>query len=209
MAAQRAALIGVLLLGGCNLVMTTQPMFGPADAAGAPRLRPGVWNGPPDPACPYDETKPVAAWPACANGGLVSEGQIRARQDLNGASAGVDYILAAGDPLILQLRGLEPAPGSGISITRYFYAGLRPARTDAQGRIIAYDAWLVLCGPPSRKAVTPDAPATRSPFPGLVMDPSGQACGPRSAAALRGAAAASRRWPAAALGAHWVRDGDR
>jgi hypothetical protein len=196
------------------MVLTTEPLFTAADAHGAPVLRPGVWNGAPDPSCKFDETAPLANWPSCANGGIVGEAEIRGRPDMNGASAGTPYLLAAGDPRIMQLHGLELAPGSGLSFTSYFYAGLKPTRTDSQGRITAYEAWLVQCGPPPPKDQTTSAggkiqTGTGQPLPGMVMDKSGANCTTASADALRAAATASRAWASGDLSAHWVRDGDR
>ena len=54
------------LLVACTGVVSTTPWFGPADAAGAARLREGVWRlaQPADKPCALDETRPLEKAPA-------------------------------------------------------------------------------------------------------------------------------------------------
>ena len=37
--------LAALLLGGCSMVTSPEPMFTAADAVGAPALRDGLWGG--------------------------------------------------------------------------------------------------------------------------------------------------------------------
>ena len=215
----RALLIlAVLLLGGCNMVVTQTPMFTKADGAGAPGFRPGVWRGKPNAGCAFDETSPLDSWPACANGAIVDDDAISMVKTVNGArtvGAKISYVLAAGEPRILQLSVAGLPTGLGLSLSGYFYGGVQPTKTDDRGRIIAYTTWFVACGPPPPPPAAGSSPnkisfATLSPFPGLVMDKAGQNCTPNSGAALRNAAVESSRLPADSPSqTRWVRDGDR
>jgi hypothetical protein len=204
-----------LLLGGCNMVVTTTPLFSKADEAGAARLKPGIWEGAPDSGCVFDEKTPVTTWPNCANAGIVTaDGRIGGYQGDPPTLQLNDIVLAAGDPLVMQIHNSEVAPGSGLTLTGYFYIALRPTKTDEHGRATAFTAWAVQCGPPP-----PNPPAnaskielgTRQPLPGLVMDKAHTNCTTSSAAALHGAAKASEQWAASGLSStsHWLRDGVR
>ena len=215
----RSALIAaLLLLGGCNMVVTPTPMVSKTDEAGAPSLRPGVWRGKADPACAFDEQSSLDGWPSCANGAVVGDNDISVYQTLNGQRAPkskVAYILAAGDPRVLQISLSGLTTGVGLSFNGYVYGGLRQTKTDAEGRIIAYSAWLVACGPsPPQNTKSSDGAkisfGTLAPFSGLVMDKDGQNCAPKSVAALRNATVESEKLPdATPSSSHWVRDGDR
>jgi len=213
----RMALLAALLLGGCNMVLTPTPMLTKADEGGAPGFKPGVWRGKDDPACAVDEHAPLDSWPGCANGAVVGDDDISVYQTVNGqrtAKAKVAYVLAAGEPRLLQisLAGVPLGPALSLSLSGYVYGGLRPTKTDEAGRITAYSAWLVLCGPPP----PPNAHgantsfATLAPFPGIVMDKTRQNCTTNSVAALRQAAVESAKLSDASPStSYWVRDGDR
>ncbi len=151
----KAIIVGwvALALAGCNAVYSETPLFSPSDAAGSPPLRPGLWASD-DPKCHFNETRAVQRWPKCASWILVRPGQVL---ELN---AGVtpptwkstDYVLAAGEPRVLQ------TPSETQSGVAFMYFGLRPLRLDTERRIVAFEMWLVQCGPPP-----PDAGALLSP----------------------------------------------
>ena len=212
----RIVLIFALMsLGGCNMVITQTPMFTKADGAGAPGFRPGVWRGKADAGCVFDETSPLDSWPGCANGALVDGDALTMVKTVNGQAAPaakIAYVLTGGDPRILQLSVGSLAPGLGLSLSGYLYGGVRPTKTDDQGRITAYTTWFVSCGPPPPPSTngTKISLATQAPFPGLVMDKDGQNCTPSSVAALRNAALESAKLPGdVPSDTRWVRDGDR
>lgn len=213
------ALAVLALLGACNMVVTKDPVFSRADGAGAASMRPGVWNGDSSSAdCKVDESKPLSQWPECANGFVVlDDHRLGSFVDQSGARAWstTEYVLAGGEPRILQVHvtlGTDP-----VMPTVYLYAAYRPTRFDDQGRIVAGQSWVVICGPP------PPAPASSSgthgkprtgtlhPFRGLTMDSDGNNCTPDSPAALREAARQSRALtaPKDISASHWVRDGDK
>jgi hypothetical protein len=211
-------ILALLSLGGCNVVVTQTPMFTKADGAGGPGFRPGVWRGKPDPGCAFDEKSPLDNWPACANGALVDDDAITMVKTVNGeraVAARIGYVLTSGEPRILQLSVGGLPTGLGLSLSGYFYGGVRSTKTDDQGRIIAYTTWFVACGPPPPQPAAGSSPnkisfATLSPFPGLVMDKAGQNCTPNSVATLRNAAVESAKLPADSPSeTRWVRDGDR
>lgn len=212
---RRLVLIGaLLLLGGCNMVMTTTPLFTKADEGGSPGLRPGVWAGDGSGPCAFDEKTSVVDWPSCANGAIIGEGVVRSWQDKpgGGTQTSSDYILVNGDPRILQVHAVELAPGSGLSVSAYLYAGLRPTKVDDHGRITAYSAWLVMCGPPPPPTAADGGKisyGTHDPLPEMVMDKGGDDCTTSSTLALRNAAAASVKFGADLGTSRWVRDGDR
>ncbi|HWF75621.1 MAG TPA: hypothetical protein VN694_00465 [Caulobacteraceae bacterium] len=211
------ALWALALLGACNMVVTKEPVFGAADAAGAPVLRSGVWDGDPKPDCQVDESKPLSQWPSCANGFVVMDDhRVGNFNDQGGKHAWTttNYVLAAGQPRILQLyfqAGADP-----MMPTAYFYAAYRPTRFDDQGRIVAGRSWIVICGPPPAQPAAGNAggkqrTGTEHPFRGLTMDSDGNNCSPDTPAALRNAARESRPLtaPKDISGSHWVRDGEK
>jgi hypothetical protein len=213
-----AVVAAAITLGGCNLVVSTTPLFTAADAAGAPPLRPGVWSSA-DPDCKFDESQPAASWPKCANGSIISATEARGVAD---AAKPSPYILAAGDPRIMQaaadISAGPGSPGTEASVKQdgplYFYLALVPLATDAQGRIIKAEAWFIQCGPPPPKpkdgktdSIKPEDFATKRPLPGMTMG--GGMCTPKDKAAVHGAAGPSRAWSDQMLKTRWVRDGDK
>jgi hypothetical protein len=79
----RLLLVCLLLLGlpACNRVITPTPLFTAADAAGAPRLRDGIWLmeeavDPDDEACVFNLRRSVKRWPDCADWALIREGGV-------------------------------------------------------------------------------------------------------------------------------------
>ena len=229
-ASARLALVlaGLALLSACNVVMTKTPLFTAADAAGAPVLRPGVWLFVKDADCDVDEAKPFTEWPDCAGGGLVSADELAGHdaKDPPGQLEHNPYVLAAGDPRIAQLRvAVDVSAGASASVSGdaqastsassaqsfpYAYAGVRPTRFDAQGRIVAFKLWPVLCGPPPPKDANGAdvAPATLHPYAGLEMKPGDTDCTSQSPDAVRAAARTSEAGSQPSE-AHWIRDGDR
>jgi hypothetical protein len=212
----------LLLLGACNMVVTKDPMFTKADTGGF-RLREGVWNEPSSSPCDFDETKPLAQWPDCAKGVVVTKDQIGAWDtDAKGARTwrSSDVIFAGGQPPVAQvhlqdmeMKGVGDLP---ISPSLYLYLALRPTKTDDAGRVTAYTGWPILCGPPPPDgAKGPDGTSPRmgtlAPLPGLTMDKDGNNCTPASREALRAAGVASEKWakPDSMTVTRWVRDGDR
>jgi len=205
------------LLGACNVVMTKTPLFTKADAAGGPKLRPGVWSEAPDSDCAVDEGKPLPDWPECANGFVViDDGTFGgySKQDGKRVWTTVSALLVGGEPMVFQIHATGDASPATVPDV-YVYSGLAAAKLDAQGRIIATLSWPVQCGkPPPADAKTPDGgqrTGKLEPLPGMVMDADGSNCTTTSPAALRAAAKASRAWtvPGETSAAHWVRDGDK
>ncbi len=216
-------LAAALLLGGCNLVYAEKPLFTQADAAGAPQLRPGIWAKR-APNCRFDKAKPVADWPECADPSVVTAERIGDPAD---ATKQMPYLLAAGDPRVMQLEVKPDADKPFV----WFFAGLKPLKTDRQGRIVEARTWLVQCGPPPPKPpekTESDTPAnetpeqasarmqaeidaqinasvTREPLPGLTVKEG--MCVATEPGPVRNAARASLAWdddePSVI---YWVRD---
>jgi hypothetical protein len=186
------AIAALAVLGGCNMVHSSAPMFSAADSAGAPTFRDGVWASP-DRGCQFDPNTPVKSWPKCADGSSTIA-----------PATGETYLFVAGDPLILQVRHEDDDHK-----VDYYYAGVEPLKLDAQGRITAFKGWLIQCGPPPPAPKSPRATrryGTRHPLQGLTMDPDGDDCMPASPAAVRAAAAPSRAWTGTQNTNIWVRD---
>lgn len=212
---------GLLLLGACNMVVTTTPLFSKADTAGEAQLRPGVWRETPKDPCDFDETKPFADWPGCANGFVVKDGQVGGyNTDANGKKTWTssDLIVAGGEPRVMQVlmkdlgvKGLGDLPFGPM----YLYAAAHPTKTDAQGRIVAFTSWPILCGPPPPSdAKTPSGGmrmGTLEPLPGLTMDKDDNNCTTTSQSVVHAAANANAQWrkPEDTTDDRWVRDGDR
>jgi hypothetical protein len=216
-----ALLTVALLLGGCNLVVSETPVFNTADAAGAPPLKPGIWAAP-QPNCDFKPSAPLAEWPKCAGGAEITPTAIIAAADPSvlaspdqGAPAAaktmkVPYVLAAGDPRILQIHFVLPIDPA-IKAAFYYFIALRPIAHDADGRITDAEAWLVQCGPPPPPSADSSGKAdqgglTNHPLPGMKVE-KGQ-CTPDGKAAVINAAVPSRAWAGDQVGTlHWVRDG--
>ena len=225
------ALTSLTLLGACNVVLTKEPLFKPADAAGAPTLRPGVWLLFLRPDCKVDTAKPFVEWPDCAGGALVGDGEIAGHK--SGAPPDVlervPVVLAAGQPRIAQLpvdidtsasasataSGGATASASASGGGRaqpYGYAAVRPTKSDAEGHIVAFNYWPVACGPPPPKDKNgaDTAAGTLHPLPGMEMKPGDPICTTASKDVLRAAAKASEAWSDQPIPeARWIRDGDR
>jgi len=213
--------LGLLLLGGCNMVVTKTPLFAKSDTAGVPQLRPGIWIEQSDKPCDFDPAKPLADWPDCAKGAIVLDGKVggyNADADGKKTLTTTDLVVAGGDPRIVQIRmddlelkGLGDVPLGPM----YLYMAARPTKTDETGRITAYVAWPILCGsPPPQNAKTSAGGmrfGTLKPLPGLTMDKDDNNCTTTSQDVVRAAAAASEKWtsPDNLSAEHWVREGDR
>ena len=205
------AVSAALFLFACNWVVTKAPLFSTADGAHAPRLRNGVWAFPSPDGCVFDQRKPITVWPDCVDVLIVRDGSWMAldRKDAKTSWTATSVVLAAGQPRILQMSQ-DDSSGAGSAPAGYTYYGLKPTRTDRQGRIIAYTAWPVLCGPPApQTAETQKRSGTLSPFPGMTLDADDDDCTTGSRDAVRNAADASLMWPVAGFQPHWVRDGYR
>jgi hypothetical protein len=211
------ALACLAMLGGCNVLMTSEPLFTKADSVGAPVMRPGVWADAASDDCKFDQTQPLTAWPSCANGFVVkgdgTAGGYNQGQDGKPVWSSTPYLIATGDPLVFQVKlnldvGGQPQPQA------YGYAGVVPLHTDEQGRVTETRSWVVECGPPPpQDAKNPDGTpryGSLTPLPGLTMDPANDDCTTTSRDAARHAAKAALTWakPTDLTHSHWVRDGD-
>jgi hypothetical protein len=215
---KRIVVLAVLaLLGACNMVVTTEPVFAPADGRGAPAMRPGVWAGEPNPGCQRDEAKPLSQWAACANGFVVLDDRtIGGFSDESGKHAWTttDFVLASGKPRVFQVHITGDDP---LMPSAFVYAGFEPTKLDDAGHIVAGQTWFVICGPPPPPTQVSGSggdssqphPGTLHPFAGLTMDKDGANCTPASPDALRNAARGSHALtaPKDISSAHWVRDG--
>jgi len=194
----------MLLLGACNRVITDAPLFFAADAQGAPVLREGVWLIDEEPDCPFDAREPVAAWPDCADWVLIRDGEMLGFDEEKGEKNGqgewqsIPFVLAAGDPPVLQLALLkEEIPG-------YWYFGVEPTRLDDEGRVTAFVSWPVLCGPPPPEPRGEEPRfVTLEPLPGMTIRD--QNCTTDQPQAVRAAARVSRAWESDTDAARWVK----
>ena len=209
--------VGLLLLGGCNMLITKQPLFALSDAAATPQLREGVWRAKTDAKCAFNEARPVSSWPSCASGFVAMDGKVRAYDNSKGKrrTTTSTFFLVGATPSVLQLPADDPGAKKADDDPGYFYMGVRPTSTDRQGHVTAFTFWPVLCGPPPPSdAKNADGKArygSLAPLPGLTMDQDNNDCTTASQDAVHAAAAASEAWtkPDALLAAHWVRDGAR
>lgn len=211
----RVLLIGLTaaMLGGCGMVYSPQPLFGPTDVADAPALRPGIWviEDPDSPCRPRPQAS-VRQWKGCETWVLVREADL-ATVDHDGVWSSTGYLIASGEPMVWQL-----GPEAEEAGPRYTYFGLKPATKDAEGRVTRFETWNALCGPPEpetkkskakrRAGHEPSKPDPAALLPGLVLTESGWDCVASDKAAVRGAVAygaAHPEWPMN-LALHWVRE---
>ena len=188
-----------LATGACAVVGSETPLFSAADARGQPVLRAGVWAMPVE-ECSFQPTGDPARWPSCANATLVSrEAFTELRSEAGARPDRMRYVLAAGDPRILQVQ----AP-NGETDPAYVYAGLRPLRTDAKGRITEARVWMALCEQP-RKGDGLSGPLP----PGLTRREGAKSCSATDQQAARDAVLRTEGWledADMAVVARWLRD---
>jgi hypothetical protein len=195
-------LVLALVLAGCTGVVSSNPWFTATDAAGAPRLRDGVWRleSSQASACDVHENRPLETWPSCASGvvvrafdllGLSNKGRVWQWQS-------APYLIAAGAPAVMQLADTASANA------KYQYMWVGTVRLDDQNRAVAIRGWRVLCAPPA----SPRAGAKPTLYRGLT-DADGD-CAADSVGSLRAAAKSTETdYTSDVVVAHWVRDGDR
>jgi len=201
------ALASASLLGGCGgEVISPQPLFGAKDAATRDAPRAGWWvMVSPEEACGIDLAKPTGQWPDCARPVLLS-GRMAGKLTVSegeGDAVAIDYLLAAGDPMILQASLSSPPGDSG----GYTYHALRPTRRDARGRPVEIAVWPVLCGPSAPRAPSDGGRpgVTAAPWPSVEI--SGGGCRVRDLDGLRDAARRSESLSGGApLTVRWLRE---
>ena len=210
-------LAGALLaasLSACNMVVTTEPTFLAEDQA-TPTLREGLWVNE-EKGCKFDIKADARTWPECAHW-IVVKGSAMTGVSEKGEAFNVPFVLAAGDPRVLQMRIEDDKAGEdGKKAVLYLYMGIRPVKADKEGRIVAYGGWMVQCGPPPPKdASKPDGNpryGALEPSPGIIMDSDLSGCAPDSKATLIKAAGLSEHFEnggASGENSRWVRDGDK
>jgi len=233
-----AVCVLALSLTACAAVSTDRPLFTAADTKAAPVLKAGLWAVP-EPGCQFKSHAPPAKWPDCVQGLEVRDGTIK---DLTPSSEAdrkreakivtanpARYLVAATDPAVLQVEiAQETAP-------RFYYFGLQPLATDADGAVIRLQGWIALCRDPNPPPPAPaparpakrgkgakpgkasqaarSAPAPNGLLPGLTSLPgSGGGCTTSSAAAAARAVAGNEAWAfsgdkeATGWTAFWIRD---
>jgi hypothetical protein len=212
----------LLVLGGCNTVYSDKPLFGSQDAAGAPRLKPGIWlryqalNGLFEHDCRVDPNKPVRKWPDCAGWVLVRETDLLTLGHDEGKQVWLSdvYVLANGRPRILQTtsrditEGGARAPAEGEE-PQSRYSGLVPIAQDANGDITAYRTWEAQCGPPDETEYPENSgthPTTLAPLPGLTMSEDGQSCVVKDQDAVRRSVVVSEAWDTYHGEPRWIRE---
>ena len=195
-------------MSACNMVVTTEPTFLAEDQA-TPALREGLWVNQKDD-CKFDIKRPATQWPECAQW-IVIKGTSMTGVDEKGEAFDVPFVLAAGDPRVMQIRIADEKKAAV-----YLYLGLRPLKFDKQGRIVSYTGWLTQCGPPPPKdAKRPDGNpryGSLQPSLGMIMDDDLSGCAPEDKAALIRAAGLSEAYEEATDKddvSRWVRDGDK
>lgn len=206
------AVVAALALGGCNFVITPAPVLTKADSVGGAPLKEGLWAQV-SPDCDVDFSKPVTTWPECAEWTVVKDGQFQGKKESKSEGGGktkaseklesLPFVLGAGEPRVLQMgvkfdkvEDKEAAALLGEAI--YFYLGLRPVKSDPDGKITEYGVWALQCGKPPAKGEkdaegAPKA-VTDTPLPDVTMRKDSMGCTVKDAAALRRVAAASKDW---------------
>ena len=205
-----AAVLGAALgLAGCNMVTSTTPMFADKDIRGQAQPRAGVWMSEHQ-TCDFDAGAPIDTWPKCADGWIVAPGAVigpREQGAPRAAWVSNPTVFAAGDPPVMQIH----IAGATEPIPPYLYAGIRPLKLDAEGRIVEFKSWPALCGPPP----PPDPNSkeigglTKEPIEGMTLDQSHQSCIATTPDLVRLSVRKSEAWSGDGDRSRWVRDGDR
>lgn len=126
-------------LGGCALVGSEKPWFGPEDTRSAPKLRQGFWVSTRDDGCRARADRPLRLWRNCSIL-LVREGEYLALgyDKRSWAWQPMALLLAGRDPTIVQWLGDEESHGYG-------YAAMEPVGSDGEGRVTAVNLWVLTC----------------------------------------------------------------
>ena len=172
-------------LGGCGMVTSTRPLFGPSDFTGAPSVKPGLWalfeQG-----CKFNLQAPPGKWPKCAFAMTLSDGTISdPTPDPQGnVDDPVDFQIVAGDPAIVQVKASSHE-------VDYVYFGFRPMAVDQAGLVTQARIWAALCAKPAAQ----EGAKPSRPLPGLITNAGGDGgCEARAARPLRNAVAQSETW---------------
>jgi hypothetical protein len=206
-----ALALAAVALAGCDVVTSKTAVFGPADAAKA-QPKPGLWavvNGD----CAFDESRPVDAWPEkCVLPVAMRQTDLLMFEREKGKPAHwnqASYLLAGGDPLIMQTFTSEGA--------EFDFYTVSVDRLDGDGRIVAAHVRQITCGPAAKPdgSQSSDKPqpagsenTRQTPlYPGLIAT-GRTGCTPKDADGLRMAAKAGAG-DGSDMPAHWVRDGWR
>lgn len=205
-------LILALWLSACSTVGSDLPLFGVADTAGAPTLRPGLWAAP-SRGCRFSSKAAVEKWPDCANGAVVgTQSILGGRRDAAGAFTEVlPFLMAGGDPAVMQI---ETPPGHDLHGPRFVYAGVRPLASDEAGAIVKARVWLALCAPPTMAGAPAPAKPAKLP-PGVVLSKDRTYCLTKAKSPLRAMVRTSEGWAFQGqpddygLVAFWIRDEPR
>ena len=148
-----ASLAALVLLTGCNLVITHQPMFTQADSVGAPAPRPGLWrlSFGADRGCQVDETRPLKDWPSCSGGMVFGAGTVSYfnRDGEKATWTTEPLILAAGQPILGQVK-VHMSGDIKLAGDAFAYIGVLPLKLDEAGRFTGFEFWPVQCGPTSK-----------------------------------------------------------
>lgn len=207
-------ILAALALGGCGMVSSDRPLFGPLDARGAPVLKPGLWALV-QPGCKLNLRSSPKRWPDCAQAAELHDGvAVLIRQDTKSeVEHETTYLLAAGDPAVLQVQGPKDA---GRPRAPYVYFGVRPLASDLDGVIIRARVWPAYCSRPQTGGGPPPKAKPPKALAGLVPGKGPNAnCLARGQAPVRNAVIQSEAWAFSGerdeggVTAYWVRDPGR
>ena len=203
-------ILAALCLSGCGMVSSERPLFGQADARGAPVMRSGLWALI-EPGCRFNVRSPPAKWPDCAHvidlrDGVATNAKA---EDAGRFEGSTTFLIAADDPAVVQALG----PKDGSSRGAYVYFGLRPMAADADGMILRARVWPAMCAPQGAASAARGKAKGPMLLAGLVGGKSPQSnCLARAAAPVRNAVKLSEA--GAFQGTpndtgreiHWIRD---
>jgi hypothetical protein len=194
--------LAAMTLSACNVVMSREALFTKADEDRAAPLKDGLWiqTDKDDGDCALDPAKPAAEWPECAEPQIIQGGLM---VDPSKPAAPEPFVLAAGDPRVLQVKIDDKG------LRAFLYGAVKPVRRDAQGRVVEARTWITLCGepPPEPKdAKGPGDYLTKTPLAGLKPDVDTGSCWASDAASVRAAAKASEAWDKDRSVIRWVRE---
>lgn len=183
--------------------------------------------------CRPDLRLPAHRWRDCAGWVLVRDGQMLVFSS-SGSSRDdprfwlvQPFLIARGDPLVMQFRDVDEALNAELfqkereraaqdgepfesPDSDYTYFGISTGARDAEGRVVAIEAWPALCGPHPdssgrKRGEQPDY-LTRELMPGLTAE--GQNCRAASREVVLESIRRSREWESEPIRLRWIRDGE-
>jgi len=183
------ALVGMLLLGACNMAISDHPMFGEKQRSKKVVLENGIWLQAKDD-CVFDRKLPKEEWPTCAGWLELRDNRVVAASDASEGELPQAILIVDGKPPLVQAP-VETRP----NITIYGYLAIEPILYSKLHRVTEARIWPIPCGISIGTGASPKV----DPYPGFSAE-----CIPTTVEALRHAASKGPADPSDVVNVVWI-----